>query len=760
MAKRYKVTKHNGETEALDILKIRQVIKIAGKGLNINEAELESNLDFSFVDRMKTSDIHNALIQTANSLTSIDAPDWRILSARLRFMSYYKQVAYSRGFEHTYGYPDFFLVVDKLVDMGLYSDALVTKYSKKDRQKISRFLNHSLDNDFDYAGANLMISRYCLKNYGKPMELPQEAFLAIAMLIEQNQPKSERLLFVRDTYEKLAKRKISLATPILMNLRKPGGNLSSCFTVPFDDDTNNIFHTIEQIGKISASGGGVGTNLSKIRAKGASIGNRVNASSGIVPNIKVVNDLMVYWNQGGSRAGACTVAIPAWHYDLEEFLELQTENGDVRTKAYDIFPQVIINDLFMKRQEEKGDWYLFDPHEVRNYLGFDLDDVFGEEFEAAYARLEQAYKDGELKIVKKIDPKAAYKQILRTQIETGMPYEYFIDTANRVNPTPNVGPIRNVNLCTESFSSTQPSKVGDRVYKNGKQTQEIETGLTHTCNLVSINLANIDSMEELHDVCDTAVRILDNTIDITDVPIPEGQRHNELLRTIGVGTMGLADYMAKNDESYVTQAQKGYALVKELYENFAYGCTKASIKLAEERGSFEAFEGSQYDKGIILGKTVEEMNASSSLDWTGIYEDLKKYGIRNSIITAIAPNTSSSIIQGCTASILPPYSKFFIDSAESGNVPIMPPFVSEKMWFYNEAKNVDQEIIVDLTGVIQEWIDTGISMEVLWNLNDDSVTAKKIYDVHFKAWKNGCKAIYYTRSTQRQEKEECVSCAG
>jgi len=760
MAKNYKVTKRNGEVEALDITKIRQVLQIASKDLDVNLMELESNLEFVFTKGMQTSDIHKALISTANNLTRVDAPDWRILSARLHLMSYYKEVAVNRSMQHTYGYPNFVKALKFLVKAKVYTSVLLEKYTDKELAKISRFLNTTYDNDFDYAGVNLMTKRYCISRLGVSLELPQEVFLTIAMLVEQNRSKEERLVKIRDTYEKLAKRKISLATPMLMNLRKPEGNLASCFTLPFDDDTNSIFHTFEQVGKISASGGGVGVSLAKIRSKGATIKNRAGASTGVIPNIKVLNDLMVYWNQGGARAGACTVALPTWHYDIEEFLELQTENGDLRTKAYDIFPQVICSDLFMSKVENGGDWYVIDPKEARDLIGTDLDDTNGSVFEEHYRKIENAITDGEFKLYKKVNARDIYKRIMRTQLGTGMPYVMFTDTINRFNPTPNVGPIRNVNLCVESYSSTQPSRVHTRTYADGTQHQEIETGLTHTCNLVSVNLANIDSMKELDDTCSTAVRILDNTIDITDVPTPEGKRHNELLRTIGVGVMGLADYLAKNEQSYVTQSKCDFSLVNTVFEHFAYSCTKASIGLAKARGKFKMFEGSNYSKGIILGRTLEQMNDFGALDWTCIYEDMEKYGIRNSILTAIAPNTSSSIIQGCTASILPPFSKFYVDSAENGNVPIMPPYISKKLWFYNEAQHLDQRIIVDMVSNIQKWIDTGISMELLWNLEDPNTTAKKIFDTHIAAWKQGVKAIYYTRSAESTEKKECSSCAG
>jgi ribonucleoside-diphosphate reductase alpha chain len=759
MAKRYRVIKRNGESAPLEIAKIRKVIQWAAEGLDINPIKLESSLGLHFRNNMTTGEIHETVIETSLRLTSIEEPDWRILAARLKLVDFYKRVHIARGIPYEYRYPSYCATVKNFVGKGIYSPVLLEKYSDKELHKAGQFLKQEYDYDYDYAGISLLIKRYMLEYDNQVIEMPQEALLTISLLIEQNQPSTIRLQRVRDTYTMLARRKISLATPILINLRRPNGNLSSCFITAFDDDTNSIFHTFEQVGQISSGGGGVGVSISRIRSHGARIRNSLGRAGGVVPNIRVVNDIALYFNQGGKRAGAVTVALDSWHLDVEDFLEIQTENGDQRRKAYDVFPQVVVTDRFMRAVEGGEDWYLLDPHEIRSKYGYELADLWGHEFEQALDHLYAEITAGRIELFEKVNAKALYKQIMKVQIETGMPYIAFKDTINRANPNKHVGIIPCTNLCVESYSVVKPSRIGPQRFDGTTLCRDVEPGLVHTCNLVSINMANLED-DELPAICETSVRILDNCIDITDVPVAEGQRHNELLRTVGVGMMGLADYLARRNIPY----SGAMAKAAEIGEAFAYHCTAASCLLAEERGAYPLFDGSEWAQGKILCRDRQWFEEHGTLDWDVLFDRIAEHGIRNSHITAIAPNTSSSIVQGCTASVLPIFSKFYIDNNSNGTVPIVPPYIKDKLWHYQESKNIDQRDVVNLVAQLQTWVDTGISMELLFNLNNN-LTAKDIFETHLLAWKKGCKAIYYTRSIQKNsnlmtDKEECVSCAG
>ncbi len=759
------VIKRDNRVSELDIKEIRKALVWAAKGLEgkINYLELESNVVSIYKDRVSTEEIQKSLVDIALKLTSIDEPEWRIFASRLSLMELYKEVAVKRGTYPEFGYSNYLGFVKEAVSKNIYSSAIVDIYSDEELLQAEKFLNAEYDMDFDYAGMSMLMNRYLLQDHGDAFELPQEMFLTISLLIASTEKKEDRLKVAEEIYHHIAGRKISLATPILINLRRPNGNLSSCFISAVDDSLDSIFYNINAIAQISKNGGGVGVNLSRIRATGAEIKRTPNASGGVIPWIKIVNDTAVAVNQLGKRAGAVTAALDVWHLDIEDFLELQTENGDQRKKAYDIFPQVVIPDLFMERVKADEEWSLFDPNEVRLKYGIDLAELWGENFERKYKALET---DNELLLVRKVNAKKLFKSIMKTQIETGMPYLFFKDTVNKMNPNQHNGMIGSGNLCQESFSNFSPTKVGNVRLddKNAKITQESDSGYIHTCNLVSLNLSILIDREELQRACQIAVRILDNTIDLTTTPIAESNLHNNHYRTIGVGAMGLADYLAYNKLPYKGDSAT-LEEVDKLFEFIAYHVTKTSADLAKDKGAYPLFKGSQWDKGIFFGKDKHWYNENSDMakEWAELIDMVSLTGIRNSQLLAIAPNTSSALVQGCSASVMPIFNKFYMDKNAKGAVPICPPYIKEAFWYYRENKSLDQREVVKVISTIQKWIDQGISFEVLYNLNLD-IKAKDIYETLVEAWEKGCKTIYYTRTIQKNtnimtEKEECFSCA-
>lgn len=758
----FQIIKRDSSQAAYNFAAIKTTIDRAAAGYNLDTAPLEEALNDYVHNGISTAEIMNFLILSALNLTSVENPDWKNVAGRLRLFELYKQTARARGCNHNYNqlydYPAF---LAQMVSTGVYSDVIPQKYSAEEIKQAASFINPAYDLVYDYAGMNLLIKRYLCEYQDQIVELPQEMFLTIALLIEQNEDPATRMEQVRDTYNKLADRKISLGTPLLMNLRRPHGNLSSCFITVMDDNRESIFYVIDQISAISKFGGGVGVNISRVRCKGARIKGIKNSSGGVIPWIRIINDTAVAVNQQGKRKGAVTVSLDMWHLDMEDFLQLRTENGDQRMKAYDIFPQVVIPDLFMQKVENNEDWLMVDPSEIRIKYNQELGNLWGQDFTGFYTRLYEDARSGKLELFKFVPAKELLKRIMQSQIETGMPYIAFKDTLNKYNPNKHDGVIVGTNLCTESHSNVCPSAFAPRRLENGKIISETSDGLVHVCNLVSINLANIDSDEELQSVCTASVRILDNAIDFTEVPIPEGRLHNLRYRTIGIGAMGLADYLAKRNIPYLNSAD----VVDELFEKFALCNINASIDIAARKGTFEAYSGSDWDQGLILGRRQLWYNANSKLKdrWNETFRKLKKYGIRNSQLSAIAPNTSSSLIQGCSASVLPIYSKFFVETHGKGSIPNCPPFIKDKFWFYQENRNISQKIVIDIMARINKWIDTGISIELMYNLNRN-IRAVDIYQTIMEAWKKEIKTLYYTRTIQKDgssaEKSECVSCAG
>lgn len=762
------VIKRDGSWTSLDIAKIRDVVGWACYQLDANSLTLEAGLTTRLRHGVTTREIQDNLINCALEMCSPQEPDWRYVAGRLHIWSLWKDIQVTRGYGQAfnlhrysgnsminscpYQYGDYAQTVYSQVKSGVYDSAILT-YTTEELQQAGTWINSEWDTDYDYAGAVLLTNRYLLEG-----ELPQEAFLTCALLLAAVETTETRLSWAKKFYEAIAQRKISLATPILANLRVPKGSLSSCFIAAMDDNLESIFATITDTARISKNGGGVGVNVSRIRSTGSWVMGKPNASGGVVPWIKILNDTAIAVNQGGRRAGAVTISLDIWHLDVLEFLEMQTENGDQRRKAYDIFPQLVISDEFMRRVINRENWTFVDPYEVKEKLGIDLAQLWGAEFEQVYRKIESEIQQGELgradsqlTLYKQVNARELFKDIMRSQVETGMPYLAFKDTINRANPNQHEGYIPGVNLCCESFSNVKPGEEA------------------HCCNLTSINLANVEE-NEIPEISHLAVRLLDNTIEITTPPFDAAKTHNDKYRTIGVGCMGLADWLAKHRLTYNNLPE-----ISNLFEEIGYYCTYASMELAKTRGAYGAFAGSEWSKGNLIGaKPVSWFteHASHKERWVNLSQDIQTYGIRNSHITAIAPNTSSSLVQGCTASILPVYSKFFYDKWAKGTVPIAPPFIKESWWFYPENKTMNQQKVVQAVAVIQQWIDTGISMELLFNLNqgvyfpeepERCLKAKDIFDTLIMAWETGCKAIYYIRTVQKDNFKEssdgCVACA-
>lgn len=738
------VIKRDGRKQELDVKKIRNIIEWACKGLSVNRILLESSLTTSLKDGVKTTEIQKNLIYQCVKKISANSTEWKLVAGRLLMSELHKNIRITRKKDLDNNYKGFLTHVLNFIKIGKYKTSLLERFTIEEIRVLGSHINFEKDFSYDYLCVNTMIERYLL-----PDELPQEMFMITAMILASKEEHHNRLPFALLVYDYLSSRVISLATPLLKNLRVPEGSGTSCFIVEVEDNIEHIFDSFKKIGLISKSGGASGVYLSRIRAIGSPVGKNENASGGIMPWCKIVNDIGIAVNQGGTRAGAITVAIDCWHLDTLSLLDSQTETGDHRAKTYDLFPQIIVSDLFMSRVLEDADWFMVDPHEVKTKLRIDLPTLWGDDFTEQWQIVESAIADGTLKLFKKIRAKELIKIIMKRLLETGLPYIAFKDTINRKNPNSHLGRIPCVNLCVESYSN-------------------VDSSHDHCCNLVSIVLPQIVDVTEaqFEKICATAVQILDNSIDITIPPTKEASTHNNTYRTIGVGTMGLADWLAYKEYNY-----SNIEIIKNLYEDFSLYCTQASVDLAKKRGRYSAFEGSQWDKGLLMNnRTLEDVIDSAQeknkSKWHKLHKDIQCYGIRNSQITAIAPNTSTSLIMNATPSYLPVFALEHTVACTIGTVSVVPPFVAEKKWFYQEYKYIHPDIIIDVTSAIQEWIDTGLSMELIFNLNKNAygentqLKAVDMYNSIIRAWEKECKTIYYARTQEIIIDEMCSSCSG
>lgn len=457
-----------------------------------------------------------------------------------------------------------------------------------------------------------------------------------------------------------------------------------------------------------------------------------------------------------SRAWAISPTLDVFHLDIFDFLEIQTETGDIRMKSYDLFPAVSFPDLFFQRMEEDGNWSLFDPKEIVDKYWKRLEDHFNEEFNEFYQILE---KDEGLKLKKTVKAKELFKHYMKVVVETGMPYMFFRDESNRKNPNKHKGNIYSSQLCTEIFQNTQENGNYIETYdENWKVHLEYQMGEQVVCNLASINVAKVNTKEEIEKIIPVAIRILDNVVTLNFYPTKESEATSKKYRSIGLGTMGLAHHFAKSKMNYGSPQSVNEA--GRLQELIAYYAIKESINLAKERGTYELFEGSEWSKWLMFGKNSEQLqneSRTSELNWSELASNLKEFGLRNAYLMAIAPNTSTSSVIWTTAWVVPVYKKYFVENNQIAPLVQVAPDLEESFWYYKEYVNMDMNEVIDVIAEIQKYVDQGISFE--WLSNPNKVTPKDLYNYYIKAHKLGLKSIYYVRSMS-MEVEKCESCAG
>lgn len=728
------VEKRDGTKEPYDVSKIKKSIQMAAEGQDVNPLELESKFDQFLKPGIKTRDIQLNVIQHAIQLATPQAPDWVNVAGRALAMDEWANFPL-RG-------KSFKEVVKYNVSKGFYTKDLLDFYTDEDLEDLGASVK--LNRDLDYSYASLITAK---KKYLGKFELNQHMHMVNAMRFGQNEPKETRLKFVKEAYNALSQRKISLATPFLSNLRK-GGNVASCFIIAVEDDIDSIFDNIKRVALISKNGGGLGIFLGYLRAKGSDVNGFSNAAGTVVQWIKILNDTLVAVNQGGKRAGAGTVALPIWHNDILDFLDMQTEHGDPRMKAYDVFPQVCIPDIFMERDRNKGKWVTFCPFEVKKKLGIDVRGLHGAAFDEAYLKIEKAAEDGKLTITRTYEnARELMKIIMRIQFETGLPYISFTDTINEYNPNKgddngHIG-IPCVNLCTESFSNVKPDELG------------------HVCNLASIVLGNIKDFKELGKISALTTKILDYGISLTNAPDPITAAHNNRYRTIGIGMQGLHDHLARE---YMNFRDLDY--IREIAECVEYHAAMQSVELAKTLGSFDAFANSEWKNGNRVA--AFKHHASGNYDWDALQREIDAHGIRNSQLTSPAPNTSTSIYMDSSASVLPVYDAFFTEDNKNGKLVVVAKFLKDNPIAYGKTfpKHSASEII-DVVSEMQKFIDTGCSMELIFDQRKENFNAKELYDAIHYAHSKGIKAIYYIRTIKKNatvdtpvKEEDCVACAG
>jgi len=698
------VVKRSGRKESLDISKIRIVIEFACRGIDVDPMELELDAKIQFRNGISTKEIQQLLIRTAAEKVSPQAPQWQYVAARLLLYDLYKEVGHIRGYKvkdkingkyKPYNPDSFYRLVKTYAERGIYGDYLLREYTEEDFNTLARYIDPDRDLLFNYTGIKVLADRYLVRDEeGNIVELPQDLY--------------------------------------------------------------DIFDNVQKAGQISKFAGGLGIYLGKIRATGAPIRKFKGASSGVLPVVKILNDVMIYVDQLGMRKGSASITLDIWHKDVLDFLEVKTNVGDERKKAHDIHPAIAIPDLFMKRLKNRQKWTLLDPYYCKKVKdGKNLEDFYGEEFERLYEKLERELP---AHAKKEVDAFELWKRLLTVIFETGEPYIFFRDTANRLNPNKHCGMVYSSNLCHEIVQNMSTTiHIEDTLTEDGIIVHKKKAGDVVVCNLGSVNLGKVYTKEDMERVVPLLVRMLDNVISMNFYAIKEAEWTNKRYRSIGIGVSNYHYCLVKHGIQWESEEHLEFA--DALFERLAYYAIKGSMQLARERGRYELFEGSDWSKGIFFGRSAEENTriSKNGFDWVALAQEVKTYGMRNAYLIAVMPTGSTSLILGATPSVDPIFAKYYKEENMSGILPQVPPEIDKYFWHYKSAYNIDQEWVIRAAAVRQKWIDQAQSLNLY--IDPENIDGPRLSRLYELAWELGLKTIYYTRSKSITDIEECESCS-
>ena len=742
---------------------INAAVEKACAGLeNVDATSLAQEIKGSTYEGISPKDLAESMLMTARTLVEKE-PNYSYVTARLLLNNLENEVSSFLGFERRADraamYKEALVkTIDKGIEVGFLSEELKTF----DLERLGSAIKEERDFQFTYLGLQTLYDRYFITFEETRYEMPQVFLMRVAMgLAIQEKDKNDR---AEEFYNLLSSFDYMSSTPTLFNSGTNRPQLSSCYLTTVPDDLSGIYGAIRDNALLSKWAGGLGNDWTNVRALGSRIKGTNGKSQGIVPFLKVSNDTAVAVNQGGKRKGAFCAYLECWHLDVEEFLDLRKNTGDDRRRTHDMNTANWVPDLFMKRLESDSNWTLFSPSDVP-----ELHDIYGSEFEKRYEEYEKMAASGELKLYKTIKAKDLWRKMLSMLFETGHPWITFKDPCNIRSPQGHVGTVHSSNLCTEITLNTNEDEIA-------------------VCNLGSINLPqHIQdgkiNVEQLKKSVKTAIRMLDNVVDINYYPVPQAENSNKKHRPIGLGMMGFQDALYKLGISYNSNEAVDFA--DRSMELISYFAIEASAELAKERGTYESYEGSLWDQGIFpidsiellaeqRGKDFIDQNTDTTLDWEALRAVVKDTGMRNSNVMAIAPTATIANITGVSQSIEPTYQNLYVKSNLSGEFTVVNPYLieelkKESLWDdvmlsdlkyyegslsqinripehikekFKTAFEVEPRFIVESASRRQKWIDQAQSL----NLYIGNVDGKKLDVTYRMAWYKGLKTTYYLRA--------------
>lgn len=752
--------RHSEERQILDKFanyitddKVLKILKFVRKTYDPKKYELENLYKKfeSFVKKDQSQDAYlSEIIKAASELTDKDAPRWEFIAAL--FLNYDLEKKIKANLEE-FKINNFYEKIVFLTEKGLYGKYILENYSKEYILELEDYIDNSRNRLLNYSGLDLLIKRYVIRSHdGRFVESIQEMFMGIAMHLAI--PEKNRIYWAKKFYDIYSSLKVTVATPTMSNARKPYNQLSSCFIDTVPDTLKGIYRSIDNFAQISKHGGGMGLYFGKVRATGSDIRGFKGVAGGVIRWIKLANDTAVAVDQLGVRQGSVACYLDAWHKDIPEFLQLRTNNGDDRMKAHDIFPAISYPNLFFELAEKdiNATWYMFDPHEVLEKKGYSLEDFYGKEWEEKYR---ECIEDESISR-REMSVKDLVRLIIKSLTETGTPFAFYRDNVNEMNPNKHVGMIYSSNLCTEIMQNMSAIETLDTTIETEDGDEVIVTktkpGDFVVCNLASLVLGNIDLEDdkELKDIVATTVRALDNVIDLNYYPIPYAKVTNRKYRSIGLGTSGYHHALVKAGMAF-SDIEDHLKWADDLYERINFYAVTASMEIAKEKGSYDFFEGSDWENGNYF-----DLRDYKDAKWNKLREDVKANGLRNGYIMAVAPTGSTSIIAATSAGVDPIMNRYFLEEKKGSILPrVAPDLTPQSFWLYENAHELDQSFVIEAAAIRQRHIDQAQSIN--FYITTD-FTMRKILNLYIKAAKEKLKSVYYVRS-KSLEVEDCDYCA-
>jgi ribonucleoside-diphosphate reductase alpha chain len=741
------VTKRDGRKESIDLDKIHRVITWAAEGLdNVSVSQVELKAHIQFYDGITTSDIHETIIKSAADLISEESPDYQYLAARLAVFHLRKK-AYGQ-----YEPPRLYDHVTKLIELGKYDRHLIEDYSAQEWLELDEHIDHRRDLNFSYAAVKQLEGKYFVQNRvsGQIYESAQFLYILVSACLFANYPRETRLTYVKRFYDATSTFKISLPTPIMSGVRTPTRQFSSCVLIECGDSLDSINATASSIVRYVSQRAGIGINAGRIRALGSEIRGGEAFHTGCVPFYKYFQTAVKCCSQGGVRGGAATVFYPLWHRESQSLIVLKNNRGVEENRVRHMDYGVQLNKLMYTRLVKGGYITLFSPSDVPGlYDAFFQDQA---EFERLYVQYEN---DASIKKerVKAID---LFSLLMQERASTGRIYIQNVDHCNTHSPfDPAVAPVRQSNLCLEIALPTKPLN-----------NVEDESGEIALCTLSAFNLGTIQSLDDFEELSDLVVRALDALLDYQDYPLPAAYRSTMNRRTLGVGVINYAYYLAKNGVKYSDGSANG--LTHRTFEAMQYYLLKASVALAKEKGRCPLFHETNYAKGLLPIDTYKKdidgiCNEPLHYDWNALRDDIMEYGLRNSTLTALMPSETSSQISNATNGIEPPRGYVSIKASKDGILKQVVPEFLEYKENYELLWNIgSNDGYLHLVSIMQKFVDQAISANTNYDPNRYSsgkVPMKQLLQDLLTAYKYGVKTLYYhnTRDGAQDDQKDVTA---